>query len=246
MVIAIDIGNTNIHLGWYDKEILKRMITIPNKGRLNRGILKKIFFKDEIEGVAIASVVPEVCKNFTDYFKKNLPFAPLIISAKLKSPVRFYYHNLDDLGADRVANIIGGFSLCKRSLIVFSFGTAITADVVSKDGKYLGGIIFPGIETSLWSLKNRTSLLKNVSFKKPKNLLGKSTARCVQSGIFNGTKLMVQGFIREIEKKMRIRFYCLCTGGWGRFMKDHIPEIDLYKPDLTLKGIIKLYYLNVP
>lgn len=132
----------------------------------------------------------------------------------------------------------------KRNLIIVDFGTATTLDIILKNGNYLGGIIFPGIETLMDVLISRTVLLKEVSIKKPAHIIGTSTEECIQSGIFNGTVAMISGFIREIRKEYRKKFLCVATGGWGKIVSSQIKEIKHFDPDLCLFGILKIYYYN--
>uniref|UniRef100_A0A7C4XE19 Type III pantothenate kinase n=1 Tax=candidate division WOR-3 bacterium TaxID=2052148 RepID=A0A7C4XE19_UNCW3 len=245
MVVAIDIGNTQTHIGFYRNGKFEKILNLPTEKSGKEKVLKKIFLGNNFVAIAIASVVPQVTEGYIKFFKKFLHTMPLIVSGKLKTPVKFRYRNINNLGADRIANVVGANLRYKKDLIIFSFGTATVCDVVLKNGKYLGGLIAPGIKTGIRALESRTTLLKKVPLKIPKKFLGLSTEECLQSGILNGTRLMVQGVIREIEGQYRKKFFCVSTGGLGKLMKDLIPEISLYDPELTLYGIIKIYYLNV-
>ncbi len=242
-MIALDIGNTNTRFGLYRKGRFERIIRIPTRDGLKRKLLMEIIEKDP-QGVAIASVVPELNSEYLKFFQKNFHIKPLVISGMIKSPVKFYYKNIKNLGADRIANVTGGYLRFRRDLIIISFGTATVCDVVLKDGNYLGGMIAPGVETSLRALTSWTGLLKDVQLKITRKVLGLSTGECISSGILNGTKFMIQGFINAIKKETKRDFFCLATGGLGLLMKRQIPEISRYVSDLTLYGIVKLYYYN--
>ncbi|MEO0141768.1 MAG: type III pantothenate kinase [candidate division WOR-3 bacterium] len=244
MVIALDIGNTNTRFGFYRKDRFEKIIQIPTRDGFKKNLPKEIFEKD-IQGVAIASVVPELSRAYIKFFQKNFHLKPLVISGTIKSPVKFRYREIRNLGADRIANVTGGHLRFPRDLIIVSFGTATVCDVVLKEGNYLGGMIAPGIETGLWALELRTRLLKKIPLRITRKILGLSTEECLRSGILNGTKFMIQGFIREIKKEKRRDFLCISTGGLGQLMRRLIPEITYYVPDLTLQGVIKLYYYNV-
>jgi type III pantothenate kinase len=245
MVGVIDIGNTHIHCGLYEGETLVERCDIPtgHKNTLNK--VKKVFQNKRIEGMAIASVVPTLLPLFRRYSKKNFHVVPLVVSSKLDCNVVFKYYRPETLGADRIAHVVGGLARYKRNMIVIDFGTATTLDVVLRNGTYLGGIIMPGIGIARDVLSERTALLKRVVVRKPNDIIGRSTEECIQSGVFQGTVLMVRGFIREIRKMTGKRFYCVATGGWGALMSSHIKEIAAFDPHLALFGILKIYHYNV-
>lgn len=242
MILTIDIGNTNIHIGLHHQE----KMFLNNKYATKYGIDKRFFSNlcrtKNIEGIGIASVVPTLGKKMTRYFKKDFGIKPLVVCSALKMPVKIAYKNL---GADRIANIVGGFIRYHSNLIILSFGTAITCDVILKDATHLGGIILPGLETQLWSLKQRTALLKNIQLESSNSiLLGKNTNECIRSGIINGTKFGIQGFIQRIKKTTGKHYKIIATGGDAKKLSGIIPEIDIYDQDLIHYGILNLYYYN--
>jgi type III pantothenate kinase len=242
MILTLDVGNTNIHFGLYKNNRL----TKTGKISLLKSLAEKKFLKDvpgqcSIEGVAIASVVPSLNPKFARYFKKEMRIDPLFVTPKLKMPVKIAYPSI---GADRIANINAGFLRYHCNLLIFSFGTAVTGDVVSKNGLHSGGVILPGLETQLWSLHQRTALIKQIALKPPTRYIGRNTSECVQSGIFNGMIFCIQGFIKKIATDRRNRYRVIATGGWGGKMAQFISEIDTYDQDLTLYGILKLYKYN--
>lgn len=245
MVGVIDIGNTNIHFGLYEDEALIKKLEISVTEKSVEDRIEKIFDAKKLEGVAIASVVPHFIPRFKNYFKKKLNIIPLIVSPKVNCHLTFKYYNPETLGADRIANVVGGLARYKGNLIVIDFGTATTLDVVLKDGTYRGGMIMPGVGISLEVLSERTALLSKVQLEKPKDIIGKSTEECIQSGVFHGTIAMVNGLIRQIKKADGKNFLCISTGGWGNVMSSHIEEIKEFDPDLSLFGILKIYYYNV-
>lgn len=240
MILVLDIGNTNIHTGIYKSDRLIKTENWITSNGIEKRILK-ILSRKKIEGIGIASVVPELNQKLKIFFEKKFRIKPLFISAKIKMPVEIAYK---DLGADRIANIVGAYVRYSCNFMVFSFGTAITGDAVLKSGVHLGGLIMPGMETQLWSLNEKTALIKNITLTVPKNLLGRNTNDCVRSGIFNGTRLAIQEFIREVCRTSKNDFKIIATGGWGKKMFHYIPQIDRYDRDLTLYGILKLYYYN--
>jgi type III pantothenate kinase len=244
VVAVIDVGNTNIHFGLYKNErLIKRRIYATSKGVVEKRILRILKGK-KIDGAAIASVVPCVNTRISRFFKRYLKISPLIISSKTKCNLKFGYHNPRTLGADRIANVVGALARYENNLIVLDFGTATTLDVVFRNGNYLGGIITPGIEMSFEIIANKTGLLPRVSMRKPRNIIGRSTKECIQSGIFNGTVAMIDGLIQRIEKDHRKKFLTVATGGWGRFMTSQIKKIKYFDQDLGLYGILKIYNYN--
>ncbi|UCG90935.1 MAG: type III pantothenate kinase [candidate division WOR-3 bacterium] len=245
MVGVVDIGNTNIHCGLYDGEVLRKKNTFPVVPHRITDGMKLFFATKELNGAAIASVVPRLTDRWITYFKKNCNFSPLIVSSKIDSHLTFRYYNPETLGADRIANVVGGLARYKRNVVVVDFGTATTLDAVLKDGTYLGGIITPGVGISLDVLSEKTALLKRVRLKRPESIIGRSTEECIQSGIFYGTVVMIRGFIHKIKKDMRKKFLCVATGGWGKMISPHIEEIREFDPDLALFGILKIYQYNV-
>ncbi len=242
MILSLDIGNTNIHAGFYQNENLVRIITLPVKIFIRTQYLKQLLKRNNIEGIGIASVVPEAGQKIADYINEYHGIKMILINPSLKLPVRIAYNK--NLGADRIASIAGGFVRYRQSLIILSFGTAITFDVVSRTGIHYGGVIMPGVETQLWSINQKTAQIKTSIMKPGNRLLGRSTNECIQSGIFNGIKLSIQGFIKETMKQRKQKYKVIATGGWGKTMMELIPEINRYDHDLTLYGIMKLFHLN--
>jgi len=133
----------------------------------------------------------------------------------------------------------------EKDLIIIDFGTATTFDIVLKNGDYLGGLIIPGIGTSLETLSEKTALLPKITLKKSVKVIGHSTEECIRSGILNGAVAMVKGLIERINKEKGINFLCIATGGWGEVIASQVKEIKHFNQDLCLYGIVKIYYYNV-
>ncbi len=244
MVVVIDIGNTNIHAGLYAGERLQRKIVYPTARVTKEKALRKIVQSGLPDAVAVSSVVPRVTRQIIRFFKEQFGLKPFVVSSRVATPLRFDYYKPETVGADRIANVVGGLARYKKNLIIIDFGTAITFDIVLRDGHYLGGMICPGMKTMAEALTRRTALLKMVSVTRPRHLVGKSTEECIQSGIFTGTVVMVQGLIQKIAKVYRKRFLCITTGGAGRLVAKHVHGIHAYDPHLTLFGVLKLYQYN--
>ncbi len=241
MILALDIGNTNIHAGLYQNERLTELIILPTKNAVKSKFLTPIFRNRNIEGVGIASVVPILDQRIIGYINNHYGVKTILVNSSLKMPVRMAYKNL---GADRIANIVAGFYRYQHDIIIFAFGTATVYDVVLKTGIHLGGAIFPGIDTQLRSLNEQTAQIKTFTLKTSSRLLGKNTDECIQTGIFNSTKFAVQGFIRATMRLRKHKYKTIATGGWGKIMSRLVPEISRYDSDLTLYGILKLFCYN--
>ena len=244
MVVALDIGNTNIHFGLYHGETLVKHLIYPLSEKTVENKMRKAIDGRELEGGAIASVVPSLTPRYIQFFKRKLSLSPLLISPDVECHLTFGYYKPHQLGADRIAAAAGGLARYKRDLIIINFGTATILDIIFKNGRYPGGIITPGVETAMNALASRTALLKEVPLKKRVHLIGRSTEECIQSGIYNGTIAMVHGLIQMIKKTFKKRFLCIATGGWSKVMAPHIPEITHVDSDLCLYGILKIYYYN--
>jgi type III pantothenate kinase len=244
MVAAFDIGNSNIHLGLYRERRLIGWSVYPVHNHQIDSTLSKMLVEKTITGAAIASVVPKVTAKAVRFLKRQYKVVPIIISAKLNCHLKFAYRRTTTLGADRIANAVGGLTRYKRNVIIMSFGTATTIDVILKDGHHLGGLITPGMDMLLDGLAEQTALLKRVSLRKPHKYIGKSTEECIQSGVVNGSIVMIKGLIKAIRREVSRRLLCVATGGWGQQMANHIEEIDCFDRDLTTFGVLRIFEDN--
>jgi len=244
MVAAIDIGNTNVHVGFYQGEKLIKSFMYPTAKKFVEYKIIKTLANKNLHGLAIASVVPKLTPKFVRCFKKKLNLSPLVISPKLNCHLKFQYDNPETLGADRIANVVGGLARYGKDLIVIDFGTATTFDIVLKNGDYLGGLIIPGIGTSLETLSEKTALLPKITLKKSAKVIGHSTQECIRSGILNSTIAMTKGLIEKIRKEKKKNFLCIATGGWGKMVSSHVKEIAHFDSDLCLYGILRIYGYN--
>ena len=244
MVACFDIGNSNIHLGLYNNGRLNKWIMTPVEDQVIGRSLSKMLGQKGITGAAVASVLPNATTEIKHYLKQRYKIEPVIISAKMKTPLKFTYKCPSTLGADRIANAAGGILRYRKNLLIISCGTATTIDVVLQGGHHLGGLITPGVDLFLRGLVENTALLKKVELHRPGKHIGKSTEECVRSGVINGSIAMIQGLIKAIRKEIRKKFLCVATGGWGKLMNKYIDEIDCYDQDLTTFGIYSIFKYN--
>jgi type III pantothenate kinase len=245
MVVVLDIGNTNIHAGLYDGGKIVRKIITPVSCGIPSDNLQKLLLNERISGAAIASVVPQLTAEAIAFMETEYAVSPLVVNAQLRYPIRICYDTPDTLGADRIANIVGAYCNVRDNLVVMDFGTANTFDVVLKNGDFVGGVITPGMRTSLDTLVQRTALLKDIPLEPPLSIIGQSTEECVQSGIVYGTAAMAEGFMQNVRGKYGKEFSCIITGGLSSLVAPFMSFVDQCDPDLCLCGVGRIYSHNV-
>jgi type III pantothenate kinase len=243
MVLAIDIGNTNIDLGLFSKSRLVKRRRIPTKNKKYLLSLKKIIGGYEINDVIICSVVPRATKVLKNDLKKLLGKRPQIqiIGKDIVVPIRNLYRQPKQVGSDRLVNAYAGHRLYGSPLIVVDFGTAITFDVISKNKEYLGGIISPGLKISLDALATKTALLPKVKLEKPKELIGRDTRNSMLSGIVYGFAALTDSLVQRLKSKLGINTKVIGTGGDISLISKYCKQIDKIDKDLTLKGLSLIY-----
>jgi len=252
MVLVIDIGNTNIVLGVFKGKKLVKTSRIPTQRcqrcqALSASFLAKgarhfqpVFRK--IEGVIISSVVPQALKKVKWALKSELGLKPLVLGENIKVPIKNRYKRPGQVGQDRLANAFAALNIYKRRpIIIVDFGTAVTIDVISKNGAYLGGVIVPGVELSIENLTRRAALLPKITLKRPKDILGKSTAESMLSGIFYGYASLCDGIIERLRKKFKSRPLVIATGGHAKILSTYCRRIDRIDTQLSLKGLNLIY-----
>lgn len=243
MLLAIDIGNTSITLGLFKKENLIKDFKISTHPIENISLLKT-FQKEKIDKirvseVIICSVVPKVNLRLKNEIKNLFNISPSILGEDILVPIKNLYKNPKQVGQDRLVNAYAGKILYGVPLIVVDFGTAVTFDIVSKKGDYLGGIIAPGIDISRDVLSERTALLPKVRLKRPKELIGKTTQESILSGLFFGFGALVDGLIERLKSRLRqVDIKVIATGGNLYLLSPFCKRITRTDPHLTLKGIL--------
>src|SRR3989338_519407 len=253
MLLLIDIGNTNITIGFYDKGIKNvwRLNTIPDSRDADGYfyLLKGFVVHNKIkepEGAVICSVVPQVTPLFIKAFRKIFGFEPLNVTYKLKTGLKFCIRKPQELGADRIANAVAAHKLYKGHLIVIDFGTATTFCVISAKGEYKGGAIMPGLEISAYILFEKTAKLPRVELRLPRKTIGDDTESNILSGIILGHAGAVERIIREIKAEITPDkgINVIATGGFANLIVPYIKGIKKVNPFLTLEGLRIVYELN--
>ena len=253
MLLAIDIGNTNIKLGIFDGDRLKATWNLATGIHRTAdeygGVVLNLMEREKvlpskITGVVLCGVVPPLLPTFVELCKKYLNTEPLVVEAGVKTGMRIRLDNPREVGPDRVVNAVAAQNLYGKPLIIIDLGTATTFDVVSKEGDYLGGAIAPGIVIATEALYTRTAALPRIGLSRPKQVIGKNTISAMQSGIIFGYIGLIEGMIKRIEQELGSKAKVIATGGQAYSLAEEIPAIDVINPDLTLTGLRLIYEMN--
>ncbi len=244
MLLAIDIGNTNISLGVFRRGRLLKRYSIATRQPSYHKDLKAIFKRNKIRAVIISSVVPAagvlLKKDLAGFITKR----PVVAGSDIIIPIINRYRRPRQVGQDRLVNAYAAVRLYGAPAIVVDFGTAVTFDVVSRKKEYLGGMILPGLGLSLESLAEKTALLPRIKLKRPPEFIGRDTASSMLSGIVYGFAAMAQDLIRRIKNKTGKDAVVILTGGDSVLLAKYIGGFDRLDTDLTLKGLSLLYCSN--
>ena len=253
MLLCIDIGNTNLKLGLYRGEELVthwRIYTNTNKLADEYSVILLSLFesenilKEEIDGCAISSVVPELTIAFRDLVKRHLCLEPVIVGQVKHPVIHVNASNPREVGPDLLANAIGAVALYGKPCIVIGFGTATTFTAIGATGDLEGVIIAPGIATGAQSLFEAGAMLPAVDLHRPEHVIGKNTIQSLQSGIIFGAAGMVEGLVRRIKQELGGEARVVATGGLAHLIKDEVDCIDAVEPELTLLGVRIIYEKN--
>lgn len=257
MILVMDVGNTNIVLGVYDKEKLIsewRISTDIKRTADEYGVLIiQLFLQskldpDDIEGVIISSVVPSVMYSLQRMVEKYFEINPLIVGPGMKTGINIKYDNSKEVGADRIVNAVAAHEIYKKPLIIIDFGTATTFCSVRENGDYDGGAICPGIKISSDALFEKTSKLPRVELVKPSHVICKNTVTSMQAGIIYGYIGQIEYIVSRMKKEMRNAGEktpkVVATGGLAYLIAEESKSIDIVEPFLTLIGLRILYEKN--
>ncbi|OQA47421.1 MAG: Type III pantothenate kinase [Chloroflexi bacterium ADurb.Bin325] len=253
MLLAIDIGNTNITLGLYRQDMLVatwRLAAVHERMSDEYGILltqliaHRGFDPAEVREVAIASVVPTLTGTFRRVAVDYLRQEPLVVDAGVKTGVRIRYENPRDVGADRVVDCAAVQAKYGGPACVVDFGTATTFDGISRAGDYLGGAIAPGIGIAAEALFARASRLYRVEIAPPARAIGTNTAAAMQSGIFFGYVGLVEGLVARFRRELGDDMKVIATGGLAEVVAKETAVIQYVDPWLTLDGLRIIYRMN--
>lgn len=257
MLLAIDIGNTNVTLGVFRGDRLEADWRLGSSSNLSKdevGLALVGLFthaglhSSQLEGVCMASVVPPLTGTYVAACKQYLDQLPLVVEAGVKTGVKVLVSEPRSVGADRVVNAAAVKELVEGPAVVVDFGTATTFDAIDRDGNYLGGAIAPGLEVAADSLSGRTAKLPKVELIVPKRAIGKNTIDAIRSGVLFGYVAMVEGMIDRFSEEMveeGERLTVIGTGGLAPTIASMTSCIDGVEPTLTLDGLRAIWELNV-
>lgn len=250
MLLALDIGNTNIVLALFDGDQLNHSWRIhTNINRTTDDWWLAIKELDDhiakpgaVDATIISSVVPLVGKRITDMCERYLNIHPVIVNSQLPLDLGLNVDDPSSVGADRICNVVAGRELCGTPCVVVDLGTATTFDIVDEDGHFVGGSIMPGIETSAQRLMLKAALLADVELKVPDTVFGKDTKTNLQAGIVFGAVDQIDGMIDRIKTEGNwSKLTVAITGGLAKLISGELRNEVIFDPELTVKGLQLIY-----
>jgi type III pantothenate kinase len=254
MLLAIDVGNTNIVCGLFDGNILRdswRLTTDRGKTADEYSVFIRSLFQasgvqlGDIESVVFASVVPPLTPIMRRLVDRLFHVRPLVVSTALNTNIRWEVDSPLEMGADRIADCVGGYMKYGGPCIVIDIGTATTFNVISDDGRYLGGSIAPGVLSSSESLFTKTAKLPRIELERPATSLGTDTITQMQVGVVWGMVFMVDGMIQRIREETGYSdARVILTGGLSGVVAPGLRTKCVHDPNLTLDGLRILFDLN--
>ncbi len=255
MLLALDIGNTSIHIGLFSGQDLKadwRLGVEREKSADEYGVLLWTLIgtqglgPDDIDACIIGCDVPPLIPTFETVCRRYFGVEALVVGHGLRTGVRILYDNPKQLGADRIVDAVAATKLYGPPFIVVDFGTATVFDAVNENGDYLGGAIAPGIGIASEALFSRAAMLYRVQLEHPPAAIGKNTIHAMQSGIIFGYVGLVEGLVQRFKKELGGNPTVIATGGWAKQIAAETDCIDIVDDDLTLTGLRLIYEMNRP
>jgi type III pantothenate kinase len=255
MLLCIDIGNTNITFGlFHQKELIGtwRIATSHSRMPDEYAVLLINLLKltdrriQDIDGAAIASVVPPLTAVFEEVCQRYLHLKPLVVDAGVKTGVKIRYDSPRDVGADRVVDAAAVFKEYGGPACIVDFGTATTFDAIDRQGDYLGGAIAPGIGIAAEALFSRTAKLQRVELRRPPQAIGTNTVYALQSGLLFGYVGLVEGLVARFRQELGPKMRVIGTGGLAEIIAAETKVVEIVDPWITLKGLQIIWNLNRP
>jgi type III pantothenate kinase len=253
MLLAIDIGNTNVTLGLYRGDTLgprwrlgTRHGRMPDEyGTLMLSLLHRVDISaDDIHAIAMTSVVPQLTGRFEEACRQYFQREPLIVDGSSKTGVRILYEDPSQVGADRIVDAAAGYKLYGGPACIIDFGTATTFNAISAEGDFIGGAIAPGIGISSEALFQHAAKLPKVDFLRPPAAIGRNTVHSLQSGLLFGYIGLVEGIIERFRAELGPEIKVIATGGLAEIVAQETKAISILAPWLTLDGLRIIYDLN--
>jgi len=257
MLLAIDIGNSNITVGLFKKDdvnsapdITWRLATDTSKITddysiaINQLMIHKGVDICDISAISICSVVPPLTTVFVELCERFFSIKPLVVTSEMNTGINILYDNPSDVGTDRIVDSAAALRLYGGPVVIVDMGTAIVFDAITKNGDYLGGAIAPGIAIAADALFHSTSQLRRVELVAPRTAIGTNTVHAIQSGLMLGYSDLIKGMVKRFEAELGGNAKIIGTGGLSRIMATEVKIFDIVNIDLTLQGLHLIYNFN--
>jgi type III pantothenate kinase len=253
VLLVVDVGNTQTHIGTFrGSELVEhwryatvRGWTADELGVALRNLLelRGLTFED-LEASIVSSTVPQLRPEWTDMARRYLGIEMQVVGPGLRTGMPIRYDNPREIGPDRLVNAVAGYDRLGGPCVIVDFGTAVTHDVVSAEGEYLGGVIFPGVEISLEALSDRAAALPKIDLVEPRSLVGKSTVDAIRSGMIFGYAAMVDGIVGRLREELGAATSAIATGGLAHVVVPFCESLDEVDDLLTLTGLRLIWERN--
>lgn len=240
MILTVDIGNSLIKFGVFDREKLISRFFIPTVREYDFSELSRLTkenLKYEFEAIIISSVVPQLHETFRQFTEKLFNLKPFFVDNTFDFGLKIKYDPPENLGVDRLINAFAAVNKYGKPCIVCSFGTATTIDFVNKDAEFAGGIIAPGMQTMADALNLKAAKLPQVEIRKPASVFGNSTVLAIQSGIFYGYIGLTEGILQKMFAESNEKPSVIATGGFSKLIGENSNLIEIVDANLTLEGL---------
>lgn len=253
MLLAIDIGNTNILIGGIkDDEIIFKARIATDRTRTSdqygveiKNMIEALGAKiSDISDCIISSVVPPVFNSVRTGVIKIIGKQPMVVGPGLKTGLNIHVDVPSQVGSDRIVIAVAALAEYQAPLILIDMGTATTIEVVEPENRYMGGVIFPGVKVSLDALTSRAAQLPGISLDQPRQVIGKNTVDCMRSGTMYGNAAMIDGLVERMEEELGHQSTIIATGGLARFITPLCKREIIVEKDLLLKGLNLIYKKN--